>query len=130
MRITSVRVARATDRLDEVVAFYRDVLGLAVIGGFDDHDGYTGVMLGLPGEHVHLEFTEHRHGSPASVAGEDDLLVLYVDPEGLGRVTARAGLAGVVPVAPANPYWRSVRAVNLADPDGRLVVLVPTPPRA
>ena len=29
-----IRIARPTDRLDEVVAFYRDGLGLAELGGF------------------------------------------------------------------------------------------------
>ncbi len=42
-----VRVARPTDRLEEVVAFYRDGIGLPVIGSFEGHAGYSGVMLGL-----------------------------------------------------------------------------------
>ena len=41
-----VRFARHTDRLDEVVRFYRDGLGLREIGRFADHDGYDGVFLG------------------------------------------------------------------------------------
>jgi hypothetical protein len=43
-----VRVARPTDRLDDVVRFYRDGLGLRIIGSFEGHAGYSGVMLGLP----------------------------------------------------------------------------------
>ena len=43
-----VRVARQSDRLPEVVDFYRDVVGLPVIGGFDDHHGCPGVMVGDP----------------------------------------------------------------------------------
>ena len=35
-----LRVARDTERLDDLVSFYRDGLGLTEIGGFDDHDGY------------------------------------------------------------------------------------------
>ena len=50
-----MRVARPTDRLDEVVRFYRDGLGLTKIGSFAGHAGYTGVMLGLPGAAYHLE---------------------------------------------------------------------------
>jgi hypothetical protein len=41
--VSAVRVARHTERLDEIVAFYRDGLGLEEIGGFRDHDGYDGV---------------------------------------------------------------------------------------
>jgi hypothetical protein len=40
-----LRVARHTERLDEVVGFYRDGIGLIEIGGFRDHDGYDGVFL-------------------------------------------------------------------------------------
>jgi catechol 2,3-dioxygenase-like lactoylglutathione lyase family enzyme len=39
-----LRIARHTDRLDAVVAFYRDGLGLEEVGGFRDHDGYDGVL--------------------------------------------------------------------------------------
>jgi hypothetical protein len=35
-----LRVARHTERLGEVVAFYRDGIVLTEIGGFCDHDGY------------------------------------------------------------------------------------------
>lgn len=128
MRIDAVRVARQTDRLVEVVAFYRDVVGLPVIGGFDDHDGYTGVMLGAPGEAVHLEFTTHATGSPAQPEGADDLLVLYCDAEAVRGTVARARAAGVETVQAANPYWGAVGGVVLIDPDGRQLVLVPSSP--
>jgi hypothetical protein len=35
-------VARHTERLDALVRFYRDGLGLIELGGFQDHDGYEG----------------------------------------------------------------------------------------
>ena len=94
MRIAAVRVARQTDRLADVVAFYRDVVGLPVIGGFEDHDGYDGVMLGMPGEAVHLEFTAHAAGSPGQPGGADDLLVMYVDTDTIEQVAGRARAAG------------------------------------
>ena len=52
-----LRIARHTERLDEVVAFYRDGIGLPEVGGFRDHDGYTGVFLQVPGSGAHLELT-------------------------------------------------------------------------
>lgn len=58
-----VRVARHTNRLAEIVRFYRDGLGLREIGRFKDHDGYDGIFLALTGTETHLEFTtggEHR----------------------------------------------------------------------
>jgi catechol 2,3-dioxygenase-like lactoylglutathione lyase family enzyme len=118
-----LRVARPTERLPEVVAFYRDGLGLRQIGSFDDHDGYDGVFLEVPGTRAHLEFTAGgTHG--ARSPHPESLLVLYLgDPESVARVMARIG---VEPVAPANPYWAE-RGVTLEDPDGFRVVLVPEP---
>ena len=40
-----VRFARATDHLDDALRFYRDGLGLDVLGSFVDHEGFDGVML-------------------------------------------------------------------------------------
>ena len=45
-----VRVARPTDRLDAVVRFYHEGLGLPIVDSFggEGHHGYRGVMIGLP----------------------------------------------------------------------------------
>lgn len=60
-----LRVARHTGRLDEVVRFYRDGIGLPQIGGFRDHAGYDGVFLAVPGTGTHLELTSGgRHAAP------------------------------------------------------------------
>lgn len=119
--ITRTRIARPTDRLADVTAFYRDVIGLPVIGGWVDdggHAGYDGVMIGLPGWDTHLEFTQHKDGSPCPAPTRDNLLVLYVDSRAdLLSVSAAIQARGGVPVAPENPYWRD-RAVCFEDPDG------------
>ena len=130
MRIAAVRVARQTDRLADVVAFYCDVVGLPVIGTFEDHDGYDGVMLGLPGEAVHLEFTTRDIGSPGEPGAADDLLVLYVDAATIDRVAGRAEAAGIAIEAADNPYWTRAGAVLLRDPDGRRLVIAPVLPTA
>ena len=70
-----LRVARHTDRLDEVVAFYRDRVGLPELGRFTDHDGYDGVLLDLPGTGSHLEFTAGGD-LPAPEPHPESLLVL------------------------------------------------------
>jgi catechol 2,3-dioxygenase-like lactoylglutathione lyase family enzyme len=115
-----VRRARQTGRLDEVVAFYRDGLGLPEIGRFADHDGYSGVMLDLPGTGAHLEFTATEHVDVPTPHVED-LLVLYVGDE--SEVARLAARAGAEPVPSANPYWDRV-GVTITDPDGFRVVLV------
>jgi len=122
--VAQVRVARPTDRLEAMVGFWRDAIGLTEIGRFADHAGYDGVMLGLPGSGWHLEFTHHRDGSPPPPPDPESLLVLYF-PDAGRRDAVVAGLAalGHHPVAPRNPYWRR-HAVQVNDPDGWGVMLV------
>jgi catechol 2,3-dioxygenase-like lactoylglutathione lyase family enzyme len=116
-----LRVARHTERLDQVVAFYRDGLGLEEAGRFSDHDGYDGVFLELPGTGAHLELTAGgEHGAPTP--HPESLLVLYLgDDAAVRRVSERLDAD---PVAPANPYW-AAHGVTFEDPDGFRVVLVP-----
>jgi catechol 2,3-dioxygenase-like lactoylglutathione lyase family enzyme len=116
-----LRVARHTARLDEVVRFYRDGLGLPEIGGFRDHHGYDGVFLEVPGSGAHLELTSGgEHGPPAP--HPESLLVVYLGGE--AEVQAVADRLGVDPIAPANPYWAE-HGLTFCDPDGFRVVLVP-----
>ena len=119
---TKLRVARPTDRLEDVVRFYSEGLGLIVLGSFEDHDGFDGVMLGMPDAAYHLEFTssEHKAGRAPS---EDNLLVFYIpdEQEWLAAVD-RMAAAGYLPVRSFNPYWdRHGRTYE--DPDGYRVVL-------
>ena len=117
------RVARPTDDLDAVTRFYRDGLGFAVVGEFEDHDGFDGIMLGHAGACYHLEFTR-KHGHDAGRAPTDDnLLVFYVtDQEEWEKAVRRMEALGHHSVEPANPYWKT-RGKTFADPDGYRVVL-------
>ncbi len=127
MKVAQVRVARPTDRMAEVVAFYRDGLGLTELGGFEDHDGYDGVFLGIPGTSCHLELTHHVDGSPGVVPDPENLLVLYLgDADAVAAVAARLAALGHLAVEADNPYWARAGAVTVADPDGWLIVLVPS----
>ncbi|BDP42982.1 hypothetical protein DAETH_29510 [Deinococcus aetherius] len=122
-RVEMIRIARPTRRLEEVVAFYRDGLGLPVIGEFREHAGYDGVMLGLPGRDLHLEFTHDAHGTPGDAPSRDNLLVLYLpDEAALERFRAALTALGHAPVEPENPYWYG-KSLSFEDPDGWRVVL-------
>jgi GNAT superfamily N-acetyltransferase len=126
--VRHVRIARPTDRLDDVVRFYRDALGLPEIGGFNGHAGYRGVLLGLPGTQYHLEFTQHDHGSPGQAPSRDNLLVLYLDDlSQVDQVAGRLAALGHHRVEAENPYWTDNGAITVEDPDGWRVVLMPQP---
>jgi catechol 2,3-dioxygenase-like lactoylglutathione lyase family enzyme len=118
-----IRIARPTDRLDEVLAFYRDGLGMPVIYEFHDHDGYSGIMLGVVDERIHLEFTHMARGSPCPAPTKDNLLVLYIpDQRDFENAVLRLEGKGHQPVEPENPYWQK-NGKTYEDPDGWRVVL-------
>lgn len=118
-----IRVARPTDKLSEVLAFYRNGLGLPVIGRFEGHAGYSGVMLGLPNSCCHLEFTHLEQGSPCPAPTKDNLLVLYMPGlRSYSAAIARLRANGHNPVEPENPYWKE-HCFTFEDPDGWRVVL-------
>ena len=100
-------------------ASYRARLLLPELGRFEDHAGYDGVFLSLPGSGAHLEFTSGgEHAPPQS--HPETLLVLYLGR--LGNVRAAADRLDTLPIEPANPYWAE-HALTFADPDGFRVVL-------
>ena len=126
MKAIQMRFARPTDQLDNVIHFYEEGLGLKRIGGFQNHDGYDGVMYGLPDTSYHLEFTQHIDGSPCPAPTKDNLLVFYMlDLVEMKRVAERLHQMGYPEVEPENPYWRKL-AITIEDPDGWRVVLMNT----
>ena len=117
-RAMQLRVARHTERLQEVVRFYRDGIGLTQIGGFRGHDG---VFLAVPGTNAHLELTAGG-GQGAPAPHPESLLMFYLGDE--ATVQAVAARLGVDLVRPANPYWPE-HGLTFQDPDSFRVVLVP-----
>lgn len=125
--ISQIRIARHTHDLKNLLRFYEEGLQFTRIGSFNDHNGYTGVMLGMPDAHVHLEFTEHTDIKPIQTPSPDNLLVFYFKTAGLrDACVQRMNAMGFPAVAPENPYWLK-HGITLEDPDGWRIVLVNTP---
>jgi catechol 2,3-dioxygenase-like lactoylglutathione lyase family enzyme len=118
-----LRIARASERLAEILRFYRDGLGFELLFEFKDHDGFDGMMLGHKGAAYHLEFTRKTGHSAGSAPGEDNLLVFYIPDADrwAGAVNRLEGL-GYEPVRSFNPYWDK-KGKTYADADGYRVVL-------
>jgi len=109
-----------------VLAYYRDVLGLPVLAQWRDHDGYDGVVLGLPGAPVHMELLQHGDRPSIPEPDPENQLVLYLrSAEAVTAVVARFAEHGHHPVPAVNPYWTEHDAVVFTDPDGWNVVLAP-----
>jgi hypothetical protein len=118
-----LRIARPTDHMAEVVEFYRDGLGFEVLGSFEDHEGFDGVMLGHRGAAYHLEFTRRRGHEAGGAPTQDNLLVFYLpDADAWRAAVERMRAHGYEPVRSYNPYW-DVRGRTFEDADGYRVVL-------
>jgi catechol 2,3-dioxygenase-like lactoylglutathione lyase family enzyme len=122
-----VRIARPTDKLGEVLDFYCRDLGLPELYRAAAH-GYQVVMVGLPGDKYHLEFTSHDDGSPGRAPTDENLLVFYFGTaDQMFGVVTRLGESGHEPVELDNPWWRGNGAIAFADPDNWRIVLMPNP---
>lgn len=126
LQVAQFRIARPTDQIAAIEKFYCEGLGLQKIGGFSGHEGYTGLMIGLPDASYHLEFTEHVDGSPCPAPTEDNLLVFYMpDKQQITAIQSRLSEMGYFEVPPENPYWYE-KGVTIPDPDGWRIVLMNT----
>jgi catechol 2,3-dioxygenase-like lactoylglutathione lyase family enzyme len=118
-----IRVARPTDKLAEVVTFYRDGMGLPMIAHFENHAGYSGVILGTPTGHFHLEFTHAEAGSPCPAPTKDNLLVFFIAEDKVyAEAVKRMKDHGYEPLEPENPYWKD-KSYTFEDPDGWRMVI-------
>lgn len=117
-----LRVARHTTNLDKITSFYQDILGLEKLGGFNSHQNYDGVFLGLKGENWHLELTVSDE-MPDHKPDEDDLLVFYANNvDEYNNLINRIEKAGINSVSPKNPYWKE-NGITILDPDGYRIVI-------
>jgi hypothetical protein len=124
VRFTQFRIARPTHQLDKIIDFYKNGLGLPEIRSFKDHDGYTGIMFGLPDSAYHLEFTQHREATPCFPPSKDNLLVFYYpNAEERNKVADQLFKLGAKEVEPENPYWKT-HGITVKDPDEWRIVLM------
>jgi len=123
-----LRSARPTDDLAALERFYT-ALGCEVVGRFEDHAGFDGLILGAPGQAWQIEFVRERGIAAPCAPSPEHLLVFYLDDENELHARARALLGiGAREVAPHNPYW-SACARCFEDPDGYVAVLSLPAPR-
>jgi hypothetical protein len=102
---------------------YCRALGLCVVGSFEDHEGFDGIMLGLPGADYHFEFTHRRTHPVVPARTAEDLAVFYIPAAADWQsACARMLASGFKQVASFNPYW-DIRGRTFEDPDGYRVVL-------
>jgi hypothetical protein len=118
-----MRVARSTDRLDEITNMYVSGLGFKLIGSFKDHDGFNGSIIGHPHHAYHLEFTHHRGIKVGNAPTKDNLLIFYIPNTTECTLNCQAmEKAGFKHVQSYNSYW-DLSGKTFEDLDGYRVVL-------
>ncbi|QNL48114.1 VOC family protein [Olivibacter sp. SDN3] len=117
-----LRIARHTNDLGLLIAFYMRIFDLNILGSFENHDGYDGVFLGKTDLDWHLEFTSSSEKIDFNF-GEDDLLVFYPKTtEEYKRIMGNIEQHNIATLTPKNPYWEH-NGIMIADPDGYRIVI-------
>ena len=125
----SMRVARPTRDLDRIRTFYEHAVGLPLLWAFVDHDGFDGVIFGVPDERAQLELVRSPHGDTPSPTPEDALVLYGNGGTAAADIVARLDQAATPEVTPddptLNPYWPRQGARCFVDPDGYRLIIVP-----
>ena len=117
-----LRVARHTNDLEKITAFYIDILGLELLGSFKNHINYDGIFIGKPHLNWHLEFTKSDDKAQHSF-DEDDLLVLYPETElAYNHLIKNILNHNISFIDSKNSYWKA-NGKMLLDPDGYRIVI-------
>lgn len=125
--ITQIRIARPTNNLKKLIEFYEEGLQFERIGEFENHNNYSGIMLGMPDASIHLEFTQSDEPTILPKPSKDNLLVFYFEnTEIRDNYVNRLTEMGYAIVEPENPYW-VLNGITIEDPDSWRVVLVNKP---
>ena len=118
-----LRIARPVSDIGRTKDMYVRGLGLKVVGSFQDHEGFDGVMLGSLGAGYHFEFTHSREHPVRPAPTVEDLAVFYMPSDAEWRAAcASMEKAGFKPVASYNPYWDK-NGRTFEDLDGYRIVL-------
>jgi len=116
------RFARHTNNLEQLKSFYIDILGLELLGGFENHNGYDGVFIGKPNENWHLEFTKSDEIVTFNF-GEEDIFVFYPNTKlEFELIHDRIESHSIKFIDSKNPYWNE-NGKMILDPDGYRVVI-------
>ena len=116
------RFARHTNNLEQLKSFYTSVLGLELLGSFENHNGYDGIFLGKPNENWHLEFTKSNEVVSLNF-NKDDILVFYPNSKlEYELIYEKLKHHSIKTIEAKNPYWNE-HGIMFLDPDGYRIVI-------
>ena len=116
------RVARHTNKIEEISEFYTKIIGLEILGDFKNHSNYDGIFIGKPYKDWHLEFTT-THEEVNHQFDEDDCLVFYPESQyEYDAIIERLEINQIEIIISKNPYWNT-NGISIKDPDGFVVTI-------
>ncbi|MBP6181693.1 VOC family protein [Flavobacterium sp.] len=122
----NLRIARHTNNLEKIKFFYINILGLELLGNFENHATYDGIFIGKQKLDWHLEFTKSNEKANHHF-DEDDILVLY--PETVleyDNLINNILENNISIITSKNPYWNNPEVSGgkmFLDPDGFRIVI-------
>ncbi len=118
-----IRIARATNELIRISKMYCDGLGMEVLGSFEGHSGFDGIMIGSQSSSYHLEFTQQKGFKAPASHSEESLLVFYIpEPSKFQHIEAQMIEAGFTKTKSHNQYWDE-HGCTFQDFEGYTIVL-------
>jgi hypothetical protein len=103
--IPHLRIARPVKNLAQTLEQYRSGLGLSELYAFNDHAGFSGIMLGFPCAGWHFEFTTCFHHPVEPINTLENLIVLYYPDEKEWAKRCKRMTEAGWEVMSFNPYW-------------------------
>ena len=119
-----LRVARHTNNLEKIEAFYVNILGFERLGGFQNHNNYDGLFIGKSDLDWHFEFTVSNDKANHHF-DEDDIIILY--PTTIleyNNLLDNISNNNISIITSKNPYWNE-NGKMFFDPDGFRIVISP-----
>ena len=116
------RIARHTNKIKKITAFYINILNLEILGSFTNHNNYDGVFIGKENLDWHLEFTTSDELAKHQF-DDDDILVFYPTTMNLyNDIIENINTHKLKTHKAKNPYWHE-NGILIRDPDGYNIIV-------
>jgi hypothetical protein len=116
------RNARHTNNLKLIEEFYTQIIGLELLFSFENHNNYSGILLGKQGHDWHLEFTTSKDKAIHKFDIED-VMVFYPTSNGeYIHIIERIETKGIEKIKAKNPFWNE-NGIMIKDPDGFGIII-------
>lgn len=116
------RSARHTDNIKLIEEFYTKIIGLEVLFSFENHNNYTGVFIGKPGQNWHLEFTTSKNKAEHKFDIEDLLVFYPTEKAEYDKIIHQIEVNNIEKIKSENPFWNE-NGIMIQDPDGFGVIV-------